>query len=97
MARTREYLHQIRFIHKASGNQIRVCARYYPDSIGDVTAWRLYWEGQPMLTRSGKAGYATIGHAAWALRSILNECSSDPSQEVCFYTTEAILREEASR
>ena len=93
MARTREYLHQIRFIHKASGNQIRVCARYYPDSIGDVTAWRLYWEGHPMLTRSGKAGYATIGHAARALRNILKKYSSDPSQEVCFYTTEAILRE----
>ena len=96
MARTKEYLNQIRFIHKAYSNPIRVCVRYYPDSIGDVTAWRLYWEGHPILTRSGKAGkagYATIGHAARALRSILNKYSSDPSQEVCFYTTEAILRE----
>ena len=93
MARTRQSLQHIRVIHKASGNQIRVCARYYPDSIEDATAWRLYWEGHPLPPRAGTAGYATLGHAARALRSILNEYSSDPSQEVCFYTTEAILRE----
>lgn len=97
MARPKEYLVEVKFNHSASGRRITAFLSYYPDSIGDRTAWRVYWDGHPMLTKCGEAGYSHIGHASKRLKDLVTEYSGCPETEKRCYTTEAIMRRRTTR